>query len=383
MKVRTLLPALRETPETIALREQVRDFLDRARADGVYEPIIDGWHVGWNRELSKMLADQGWVGMTIPVEFGGQGRGYIDRFVVTEELVAAGAPVAAHWVGDRQTAPTILRFGSDELKHSLLPRIATTELTFAIGMSEPDSGSDLANARTKATKVDGGWTITGTKLWSSGAHLADAMLVFARSGDSDSTDRHAGFTQFIVSLDSPGLKVVPIRWMSGGAHFNEVVFDRVFVPDGLVLGEVGNGWEQVTSELDLERSGPERFLSSFPLLRELVTVVAESDGRGAHQLGRLIARSAGIHSMSMAVSGGLARGEPVGAAGSAVKVIGGLTEGDIVEVAQYLLGDNHVIGNSSLVAMLDSGLVQRSGFTLRGGTTEILHGVIARELGMR
>ena len=123
-------------------------------------------------------------------------------------------------------------------------------------MSEHGAGSDLAAVQTKAVHTDGGWLLSGTKVWTSGAHHAHQVVVLARTSPPDPQHRHAGFSQFLVPCDAEGVRIEPIILMSGAHHFNEVLLDQVFVPDTDVLGEVGNGWQQVTSELSFERSGP-------------------------------------------------------------------------------------------------------------------------------
>jgi alkylation response protein AidB-like acyl-CoA dehydrogenase len=261
-----LVPPPTDLPPRVAeLRARVRAFLAEERAAGSWTPRADVWLSGWDERFSAELGSRGWLGMTIPTEYGGHGGSPLDRYAVTEELLAAGAPVAAHWIADRQIAPTLLRFGTEAQRRRYLPGIAAGTVYFAIGMSEPDAGSDLAAVRTRADRVAGGWELTGTKVWTSGAHHAHAFFALARSAPRDAGNRHAGLSQFIVELDSPGVQIRPIPLLTGAHHFNEVVFDRVFVPDELVLGEIGAGWRQVTSELAFERSGPERFLSTFPL----------------------------------------------------------------------------------------------------------------------
>lgn len=358
------------------LRAEVREFL-AARTD---RPRVDSWLTGWDEEFTRALAAKGWLGMTVPPEYGGHGRSHLERFVVTEELLAAGAPVAAHWIADRQIVPSLLKYGTEEQKRRYLPAIARGECFFGIGMSEPDSGSDLASVRTKAERADGGWRITGTKVWTSGAHRADAFICLARSSPRDPERRHAGLSQFIVDLRSPGVEIRPILSMNGEHHFNEVHLDEVFVPDGLVFGTIGDGWQQVTSELAYERSGPERFLSTFPLLAE----TAEQMGAGAvprrPDLGRYVARLTGLHQMSLAVAGALERGEPADTAAAVVKVLGTTTEGDIADFADLLVEPD---SPPELRELVDEAVVQRPGFTLRGGTNEVLRGVIARGLGMR
>ncbi len=364
------------------LRREVRGFLAEQLAVGAFTPSIDSWLCGWDESFTASLAKQGWLGMTVPVHYGGHGRSFQERFVVTEELLAAGAPVAAHWIADRQIVPSLLKYGTEEQKSEFLPRIVRGECFFGIGMSEPDSGSDLASVRTRAARVDGGWSITGTKVWTSGAHRAHAFIVLARTEPVDPSHRHAGLSQFIVDLRTPGVQVRPIISMNGGHHFNEVVLDEVFVPDAMVFGEIGRGWTQVTSELSFERSGPERFLSTFPLLTQHVEHLVAHGESPDGQVGRLVARVAGLHHMSTAVAGALERGENPDVPAAVVKVLGTTVEGDIADYADRQTGDDAAT-DAEWAHLVATAVDQRPGFTLRGGTNEVLRGVIARGLGMR
>jgi acyl-CoA dehydrogenase len=253
-------------PELAKLRYAVRDFLRSDRAEFGWKPTVDSWLGDWDEEFSARLGAAGYVGLTIPRRYGGHERGHLHRYVVAEELIAAGAPVAAHWTADRQVAPGLLKFGTEEQRERLLPRIAAGCFYSSIGMSEHGAGSDLAAVATKAVRTDGGWRLSGTKVWTSGAHHAHQVVILARSRPPNPQHRHAGFSQFLVPCDADGVRIEPIVLMSGAHHFNEVILDSVFVPDADVLGEVGNGWHQVTSELSFERSGPERILSTGPLL---------------------------------------------------------------------------------------------------------------------
>ena len=267
MQTMPLLPqVVVETDQLRVLRRSVRNWLSQQAASGSFVPGVDRWLDGYDLEFTRALGERGWLGMTIPERYGGRGRTFLERFVVTEELLVAGAPVAAAWIADRQIAPSLLRYGSEEQKRRYLPDIAAGRCLFAIGMSEPDSGSDLASVRSRAVRTDGGWTLTGTKVWTSGAHLSDAFFVLARTSPIDPGNRHAGLSQFIVDLRSERVQIRPILSMNRSHHFNEVYLNEVFVPDDGVLGQIGEGWQQVTSELAFERSGPERFslfLSAF------------------------------------------------------------------------------------------------------------------------
>ncbi|MFC8381712.1 acyl-CoA dehydrogenase family protein [Nocardia sp. NPDC057272] len=379
---RLVPPATAESDETRDLRTQVRAFLVEQRAAGTFTPLVDCWILGWDEGFTADLARRGWVGMTIPVEYGGHGRSFVERYVVTEELLAAGAPVAAHWVADRQIGPSLLKYGTELQKTEYLSRIARGECFFAVGMSEPDSGSDLASVRTRAIRVDGGWELTGTKVWTSGAHHCEAFIVLARTAPVDPENRHAGLSQFIVDLRGSGVEVRPIISMSGRHHFNEVILDSAFVSDDMVFGEIGTGWQQVTSELSFERSGPERILSTFQVLAGCAERMASERFPADSELGRYVARIAGLRNMSGAVAGALQRHESADVAAAVVKVLGTATEGDIPEFADVITGAS-ADSDQEFTNLIAAALDQRPGFTIRGGTNEILRGVIARGLGLR
>jgi alkylation response protein AidB-like acyl-CoA dehydrogenase len=377
---RLVPPATADPSTTQALRAEVRRFLAEQLAAGSFTPSVDAWLSGWDVNFTAALAARGWLGMTVPVEYGGHGRSFLERFVVTEELLAAGAPVAAHWIADRQIVPSLLKYGTEFQKSEFLPRIVRGQCFFGIGMSEPDSGSDLASVRTRAVRVDGGWSLTGTKVWTSGAHHAHAFIALARTAAVDPEHRHAGLSQFIVDLRGPGVDIRPIVSMNGAHHFNEVILDEAFVPDTMVFGEIGEGWRQVTSELSFECSGPERFLSTFALLAACAERMASQRISRDNDLGRLVARVAGLHQMSTAVAGALERHDAADVPAAVVKVLGTTTEGDIADFADLHGGDGV---DSAFADLVSVAVDQRPGFTLRGGTNEVLRGVIARGLGMR
>lgn len=360
------------------LRAEVRDFVSEQLSQRTFKPRPDSWLTAWSPDFSRAMADRGWVGMTLPTEYGGGGRSYLERFVVTEELLLAGAPVAAHWVADRQAGPSLLRYGTEALKSELLPRIAAAGCFFAIGMSEPDSGSDLASVRTRATHTVDGWCLNGSKVWTSGAHHADLMVVLARTSGRHG-DRRQGLSQLILDLTSPGVKVRPIISMNGEHHFNEVYFDEVLVPNGRLLGNEGDGWSQVTSELALERSGPERFLSISLLTSMLLEATRRGDIEHAPELGRLLARLHGLHHMSFSVAVALQEGLPADVPAAMVKTLGTATEGDLVELAALLV-DASAGHDEALAEAVEVATAQRPGFTLRGGTNEVLRGIISKGL---
>ena len=374
-------------PAAEALRAEVRAFLDEELAGFPASGRARSW-VGFDTEFSRKLGARGWLGMTWPEPWG-RGASALERYVVVEELLAAGAPVAAHWIGERQSGPLLLRFGTPEQRENILPGIAAGETCFCIGMSEPDSGSDLASIRSRAVKtvVDGeaGWVVNGRKVWTTYAQKSHYMIALLRTGEAGES-RHGGTTQFLIDLSSPGVEVRPIRNMIGDEEFNEVTFDDVFVPDAMVVGREGEGWQQVTAELAFERSGPDRFLSAFALLVELVRFVENlPEGSAAHaHIGRLYAHLATLRNLSISVATRLDAGEEPTLEASVVKDLGVTFEQAIPEIAQQILG---VAPRLAAGSELEKSLayVQQAcvSFSLRGGTTEIMRGVIARGLGLR
>ncbi|MEB3065099.1 acyl-CoA dehydrogenase family protein [[Mycobacterium] zoologicum] len=371
-------------PELATLRDSVRDFLRADRDEFGWEPGVDSWLAGWDEGFSARLGAAGFVGLTIPESYGGHGRGHLHRYVVAEELLAAGAPVAAHWTADRQVAPGLLAYGTAEQRSRLLPRIAAGQFYSSIGMSEHGAGSDLAAVQTKAVRADGGWLLSGTKVWTSGAHKAHQVVVLARTSAPDPQHRHAGFSQFLVPCQADGVRVEPILLMSGAHHFNEVSFDQVFVPDADVLGEIGNGWHQVTSELSFERSGPDRMLSTAPLLfaaiRTLSSDRSTDDGTAA-AVGDLLARMISLRQLSVSVARTLADGGDPANQAALVKDLGTRFEQESVEAAADLL--ERTQQDQALKRMLATARLHKPMFTLRGGTNEVLRGVVARGMGLR
>ncbi|GAA0237690.1 acyl-CoA dehydrogenase family protein [Actinomadura nitritigenes] len=381
------MPALRLDaaalpPELDELRRDVRAFLAEEIAAGRIVPHADNWLAGWDPAFSRRLGERGWIGMTFPREYGGSGAGSLARFVVTEELLAAGAPVAAHWIADRQSGPSLLAYGTEEQRRAYLPGIARGEVHFAIGMSEPDSGSDLASVRTRAERAGGGWTVNGAKVWTSGAHVAHAMIALVRTGPPGPS-RHEGLTQLIVDLGAPGLEIRPIRLLTGEHHFNEVVLTDVFVPGDRVLGTVGDGWRQVTGELAFERSGPERILSTFPLLAAAAGRLAErgADAADRARIGMVVARLWALRRMSLAVAARLAAGDAPATEAAAVKDLGTRFEGALIETVRLLARVEPDLASSDPLAhLLAQSVLHSPGFTLRGGTNEILRGVVAKSV---
>ncbi|MEE4291515.1 MAG: acyl-CoA dehydrogenase family protein [Cycloclasticus sp.] len=382
MKKLNFSPVLTGEKEAV-LRNQVRSFL-KNYGDFNVSNIIDSWSI-CDPELSRALAAKGWLGMTWPTEYGGGGRSYLERYVVIEELLAAGAPVGAHWVADRQSGPLLLRFGTEEQRQHFLPKIVKGECFFAIGMSEPNSGSDLASIKTRAEKVDGGWLINGSKIWTSWAHVCHQMITLCRTAPP-SDNRHAGMSQLIVNLDNKGITVRPIVTLAGEAHFNEIFFDDVFVPDNRLVGQVNEGWSQVVAELAFERSGPERFLSSYQLLEAAIKELREANltQQAEPIIGQFVARLMVLRQMSLSVANQLQEGKlPVNEA-SVVKDLGTSFEQELPEAMRLILAtEPRSSAEGGVARLLSDSILKAPSFSLRGGTREILRGIIARGLGLR
>ena len=371
-------------PEAEALRAEVRAFLADALAG--HPPVLRArsW-MGFDPAFSRKLGARGWIGMTWPTRYGGHERSAFERYVVLEEMLAAGAPVAAHWIADRQSGPLLLRFGTEEQRRRFLPPFTRGESYFCIGMSEPDAGSDLASIRTRAVRTDGGFVVNGTKLWTSMAHEVGHMIALFRT-TVDPESKHAGLSQFIVDLRTPGIAIRPIRNLAGEAHFNEVVFTDAIVPEDMLIGTEGQGWAQVNAELAFERSGPERYLSCIQLLVELVRELAQDPSeRAAIGVGRLVAHLATLRQMSLSVAGMLQQGRNPALEAAVVKDLGVTYEQDLPGAARALRDAEPLPpGAGSDFDQVLGYLTQVApSFSLRGGTREILRGIIARGLGLR
>jgi alkylation response protein AidB-like acyl-CoA dehydrogenase len=377
---------LRLPPETAELRAEVRAFLAEEAERGTFDPDIGLRNPNYDREFSRRVGAKGWIGMTWPKEYGGQERSYLDRYVVTEEFRAASAPAWSHFVADRQSGPVILKYGTEVIKQDILPKICRGELCFAIGMSEPNSGSDLFAASTRAEAEGGQYRVNGTKIWTSNAHRAEYMIALLRTSPPTNENRRHGLTQFLVDMSLPGITVRPIDQMPGSTDFNEVHFEDVMIPADHVLGEVDGAWKQATAELAYERSGPERFLETFYVLTALIRALGpDPDIRAAEGAGRLVAQLHTLRRMSVSVAGMLEAGrEPVLEA-SIVKDLGTVWEQALPararDLAAFAKPDPQ--GQTAFEDLIDYATLVAPKLTIQGGTTEVLRGIIARGLGLR
>jgi len=370
-----------DTPDTAeAIRIQVRAIVAECEGDWAATDRANSWSIA-DPAFSRRLGEEGLVGMIWPKRYGGCERDPLERYVVLEELLAAGAPVGAHWIADRQTGPLLLRYGTEGQREKYLPGMARGETYACIGLSEPGAGSDLASVKTSARKTERGWVINGQKVWTTGAHISHAILALVRT--EPGTERQAGLSQLLIDMNTPGISVRPIINLAGQHDFNEIFFADVEVPHDALVGQEGNGWKQVTAELALERSGPERYLSSYALLKYLI---AEQGADPALRplIGSLTAELWTLRQMSMSTAAKLAQGEDPAAEAAIVKDLGNSYEQAVPLAIQAMLpSDFDLEGSGDLARTLSLLLQTAPSFSLRGGTREILRGIIARGLGLR
>ncbi|MCF2532453.1 acyl-CoA dehydrogenase family protein [Yinghuangia soli] len=359
--------------DALDLRHRVRELTNRWRTEGRYTPRSDNWMRGFDPDFSRELAAQGLIGITWPQEYGGRGLSQAARLAVNEELLRAGAPVAAHWIGDRQIGPAVLRHGTSELKKEILPGIAAAQYVFCLGMSEPEAGSDLAAVRTTAASVEGGWLVNGRKVWTTGAHKATHTYLLART---ERTDRkHEGLSEFIVDMATPGIEVTPIVDLAGEHHFNEMTFSDVFVPGRRLLGTPGNAWRQVTEQLSFERGGPERFLSTYPLFALALEAAPKGEADVEREIGRLVADLATLRRLARNVAASLDDGAAPIVDAATLKYLGNAFENDVVDFAGRICTPER----PDLHAAWAQALLASPGFTIRGGAADVLLSIIAKQ----
>ena len=372
-------------PEDEALRAPVRAFLAQAMRQVPAHIRAKSW-AGYDTAFSRALGRQGWLGMTLPKEYGGGGRSPFARYVLVEEFLNFGAPVGSHWIADRQSGPLILKYGTSAQKRFYLPPICRGESFFCIGMSEPNAGSDLASVKTRATQTASGWTLNGQKIWTTNAQNCQYMIALVRTS-GDAQDRQKGLSQIIVDLSLPGVTVRPITDLSGDSFFCEVFFDNVLLADDALIGDEGKGWEQVTAELAFERSGPERLFSSIVLFDEWLAFIRTEAGRtpaSVRLAGKIFSQLAPLRAMAVAVTEKLAHGESPVVEAALVKDLGTGVEQFIPQaIADDLFSREVQNAPLELLQTLNYITQVAPSYSLRGGTRDILRGMIARGLGLR
>ncbi len=378
-------PTIKPDPALEELRSEVQAFLRAEKEAGNFQSEPECWMSSSDPEFSRKMGARGWIGMNWK-GYGGHNRSALERYIVTEETLRFGAPVGAHWIADRQHAPMLVEHGTEAQKEDILPRIAAGECYFAIGLSEPGAGSDLAAVKTKAEKLpDGSWKLNGQKIWSSGAQHAHYMVSLVRTSPPDGRNRHVGLSQVLIDMSADGVSVKPIRDLAGDAHFNEVTYDDVILPADALLGEEGGGWKQVTSELAMERSGPERFLSSYTTLEQAVIELQGKMGSNAKaRLGLIYANLRTLRGMSFGIANLLEQGISPETEAALVKDLGNTLENKVTQNVRAMLSELPISELSdTMKRIINIGVLRSPPNTLRGGTTEVMRGITARQLGLR
>jgi alkylation response protein AidB-like acyl-CoA dehydrogenase len=358
------------TAQQITLREEARE----VAADGVrrFGRHNDSWINGFSKEFAKELAARGWIGMTWPVEFGGGGRPPIDRLIVAEEMIGAGAPIAAMWFADRQMGPTLIAYGRPDQQAELLPKILSGDTTWCIGMSEPDAGSDLASLKTSA-RLDGDeWVIDGQKIWTSFAEVADYCYLICRTRAEGPP--HAGISEIVVPMSTHGIEVRPITDMTSNRHFCEVFFTGVRVPASNLVGTEGGAFKQTMRQLEHERGGVDRLLSNHALYRDALERADTADPavrqeiaaiEGAYRIGRIL------------VMREVLRQAPAGFS-AATKCFCTEHEQRVADFVGRVLGPDALLWDQ-----IGRGLAYAPGYTIMGGTSNVLRNILAeRVLGL-
>jgi alkylation response protein AidB-like acyl-CoA dehydrogenase len=257
-----------------ALRGELRQLVRELVPDDFLGAFTDDpADFGFTQRFCRLLAERGLLCLAWPEEVGGRGASVWEQTVVREEMWAAHEPRGAQYMGVNWVGPTIMRHGTEAQRRRHLPPIARGEVIWCQGFSEPDSGSDLASLRTAARPDGDGWRITGQKIWTSYATMAQWCFLLART--STGRKRQQGLTIFLVPMSEPAVEVRPIRSMMGPHHLNEVFFDGVRVTEADVLGAVDQGWQVVQEVLAFERVGIARYARCERLLRAAPDALGE------------------------------------------------------------------------------------------------------------
>jgi alkylation response protein AidB-like acyl-CoA dehydrogenase len=385
-----------DTPDEATHRAAVRRLLEEHADELLHvtpggEAVDARTHEADLRRTQRVLAEAGLVGITWPREYGGQGGTLVQQAIVTQELARAGVPTLINHIGLGMCGPTVIAHGSEEQKRRYLARLLRADDVWCQLFSEPASGSDLAALRTTAVRDGDEWVVTGQKVWTTLAHVADFGILLTRT-DPD-RPKHAGLTMFVVDMHAPGVTVRPLRQMVGSAGFNEVFFDEVRIPDEERLGEPGEGWRVAITTLMNERvtiggagsdlGVPVERLAALAAQR-LPQLDADRQVLARQAVGRavvasLAARYTGYRRFTVLSQGGLP-----GPEASAGKLAGTAAARLVADAGVRLLGDDAVYA----AAAGGDDTWQRSqgylpGLAIAGGTDQVLRNILGeRVLGL-
>ena len=355
------------TPEQEALRTEAREMA--AHAVAMYGRANDSWINGWSKEFALELGAKGWIGLTWPTEFGGGGRPAIDRLIIGEELIKAGAPIGSMWFADRQMGPTLIAYGREDQQAEFLPPMLTGESTWCIGMSEPNAGSDLASLKTQAVRDGDDWVINGQKIWTSFGEVADYCYLICRT----STDGppHAGISEIIVPMNTPGIEVRPIKDMTTNRHFCEVFFTDVRVPAINLVGVEGNAFKQTMRQLEHERGGIDRLVSNYALYVIARERADTSDPRVRQEIARLEMK---YHIGRILVIREVLRQAPAGFS-AATKCFCTEHEWDVAQFVMQTLGPEATLWDQT-----SQGFAYAPGYTIMGGTSNVMRNILGERV---
>ncbi len=367
------------TPELIDLAEEARQ-VGRKSTEGRWFHE-DSWIAQTDRAFARELAARGWLGMTWPTEWGGGGRSALERFVVFEELITEGAPIAGSWFADRQMGPTLLQYGTDEQRQRWLPDIIAGESMWCIGMSEPDAGSDVASLRTTAVRDGDDWVVNGQKIWNSGGAEAEWCYLVART-DPDAP-KHKGLSEFIVDMTAPGITIQPIRDMTDDEHFCEIYFDDVRVPAGNLVGALNGSFGQLMRQMEHERGGIDRMVSNKRLYLDCLEVARSTGAADDPIVRQEIARIETDYRIGrLLVLRETLQQAPRGFS-AATKTFGTEFEIRVAEFCGRVLGPDATLADTGLRRRVSRNICYAPGYTIMGGTTQILRNILGdRVLGL-
>ena len=358
------------TPEQVALRNEARELAHDAVAR--FGRHNDSWINGYSKEFAKELGARGWIGLTWPIEFGGQGRPPIDRLIIGEELIAAGAPIAAMWFADRQMGPSLMTYGRTDQQEAFLPGMLSGDTTWCIGMSEPNAGSDLASLQTSAVRDGDEFVINGQKIWTSFGDVADYCYLICRT--STEGPPHQGISEVIVPMDTPGIEVRPIKDMTTNQHFCEVFYDDVRVPTSNLVGLEGNAFKQTMRQLEHERGGIDRLVSNQALFALAVERADTTDPIVRQEIAAL---ESGYRIGRILVTREVLQQAPKGFS-AATKCFCTEHQWRVSEFVNRVYGAEATVWNDVV-----HGLLYAPGYTIMGGTSNIMRNILGeRVLGL-
>ncbi len=382
------------TREQEEFRLEVRSFLEEEIRRGLFKPACDAWIQGFSPEFTKKVAHKGWIGLTWPKEYGGQGRTNVDRFILTEEMLRYGAPAALHWFADRQIGRAIIHYGSDEQKREYLPKILRGEAYVGLGLSEPEAGSDLGSLQTRAAEDGDSYVLNGQKMWTSCARYMNYIYLVARTDPN--APKHRGISEFIIPANLPGITVRPTIDITGAEAWGEVFYDNVRVPKNSLIGQVNRGFYQVANQLDYERSGLERLMGNYPLFDAIVRFAKETLRSGAplckdpfvrDKLARLQVEFEVGRLLTYRVALVIDSGRAPNVEAAMAKAYCTSFEQQLADLSTRIHGPYGQLAGESrwapISGMAPDSFLSSMGYSLQAGTSEILRNIVAtRGLGL-